>query len=380
MLFGKEQISSSINLDEKTWLYKIKLPWVKRQFESIYYSYEWSNISYWNLVDKLNKLSFDNKIIWISRFNNFYIICFIDLNNLTSIYLFVKTFDCFEFSIQGNIYNIFIYNDFNNISWYISNYDWDDYILSCDDDNFIVKNNIFDTEVFTKDINLDNLLVDSSLNVSNSNNNDYLDVADFFVYDDYFIKSDYNNFSTFFNFIDLISNKNIKESEVFNYKLKITKYNDLYYPKIKINLSILTDSIKNISLIDFRKILLSFFSENISCYLFNNDELKNYFLFFNDFTNIEIADLKLQFKLPDNIFLSDLKFDKFKLDLLKLRYNLYLLRESYNIKKIWDIDWFNKYTKVVKNRLEVNKINLETTISSYENMLWKLLDNIKIKI
>jgi len=377
MLFNKKQIQSSIIKDEKLELYRIKLPWICRYFESIIFSYNWLQKAYWKLSEKFKNINLDNKLIWVTVFNNYYIICFIDLNNLNSKYFFVKSFDMFEIRLDSKKYSIFIYKTFDEQIWYFCDYDWNEYIFEISEKFFVVKNAMFDTEVFYQLLELNNFIKNKEIKLLKTKTNDLLDIADFYIFDDYFIKSDNENFDDFYKFIWNINNKVIQIHTDLNIKIKVIKYDDLYYPKIKINLSIFSKDIEKFELKDFRKLLLSFFSENISCYIINNKNINNYFSeYIHDFTNIKFDELDLDFHIPNNIYKSDKLFEKFKLDLLKLRYNLLLLKDSYNLKDI-KINHNSEYTKLLNNRLNMNKKSLETTIFNYEKKLSKLLENLK---
>ncbi len=114
-------IKSSIKLDENTWLYSLELPWIKRYFEWIYYCFEWNNKHYWKYIDKFRKIDLWNRVLWISSFYESFVICFIDLENLSSKYFFAKAFDVFEFSLEEkNITALFVKNLIENIVFYIT--------------------------------------------------------------------------------------------------------------------------------------------------------------------------------------------------------------------------------------------------------------------
>lgn len=377
MILKKQQIESSISKNENLWLYEIKLPWINRQFDSIYYSFKWNNKQYWKLASKFNKYDLWDRLIWITRFNSYYIICFIDLSTLESEYFFVKSFDIFEISLNTKNYFSFIYNDFNNKLWYFTNYKQKNYNFLLKDNIFKIKNTIFDTEIFHKLINLDNWFSNSEIKVLEIDKNTYLDIADFFIYADFFIKTNINNYGKFYDFLKKFNQKTLKINENLSVKINITKFDNLYYPKSKINLSVFTKDIKKLKLIDIRKLFLSFFAENISCNLINNRNIQNNFSeYFNDFTNLEFDKLNLDFNIPNNVYSSDKLFEKFKLDLLKLRYNLFLLKEAYKLKDK-KAEWNSEYIKLVNNRLNINKGSLERIIINYEKMFSKLIDNVK---
>ena len=376
MLLKNENIESSIIKNKDLWLYEIKLPWIKRYFESIYYSFEWSNKVYWGLVNKFKNLDLCNKLVWITKFNNNYIICFIDLKNLESKYIFTKSFDIIDYDLEGSNYFTFIYKDFKNKIRYFTNYRWKDYSFDIIKNKFIVKNAIFDTEVFSNLFLLDNELIDNKIKVLEIQNKQYLDIVDFFIFDDYFIKSSNKNFDDFCDFLKYINNRDIEINSNLYIKIHIIKYEDLYHPKIKINLSVIYNNLDYLNLDELRKLLLSFFTENISCYIINNKILEKYFWnYINDFTNLEFDNLDLNFSLPEDIYSSDILFENFKLDLLKLRYNLFLLKESYKLKDK-KLVGNNEYIKTVNSRLSLNKWSLEKSIVNYEKKLWKLLDKI----
>ena len=63
MIFDTVTIKSSIKLDEITWLYEVKLPWIKRQFEGIYYSFNWLSKWYWKYYERFEWKQINNKLI-----------------------------------------------------------------------------------------------------------------------------------------------------------------------------------------------------------------------------------------------------------------------------------------------------------------------------
>ena len=373
MILNKKEIDSSIITDKELWLYNVNLPWINRYFESVYYSFEGKNKWYWNLVTKFNNKNLNNQLVWISRFNNHYVICFIDLNNLSSKYYFVKSFEILEVSLEWVKYDTFIYRDFENNLKFIIDYKWDDFAFDITENKFIILNTIFWSEAYSINYSLDNFIITKKLELIIDTDIEYLDIADFFIYDDFFTLSFDENFNNFSTFLWLLNNKSIKGETSLTYRIKLANYNDLYSPKIKINLAILSKNIEFFKVDDFRNLLLCFFWENISCYLINNEYIEKYFSnYFNDFTKLEFDEIDLDFNLPDDIFSSDKAFKDFKLDLLKLRYNLFLLKTAYNLKDIKS-EWWNSYLDMLNNRLNINKESLEKTISSYEKILTNLL-------
>lgn len=372
-----KKIQSSITKNEDLWLYEVKLPWIKRYFESVYYSFEGNNKEYWNLLSKFKKLNLNNYLVWITRFNNYYIICFICLNNLQSEYFFVNSFDIFEVSLDRKNYFIFTYNNYDDKKWYFSNYIWTDYKLLLENNIFKIKNAIFDTEIYYKLMHFDNLLNYNNIKILKNDESIYLDIVDIFIYDDFFINANISNFDNIYNFLKTFNNKSLIINSEFYVKININKFDDLNYPKIKFNISILRKDLDKINLVDFKNLFLAYYTENISFNLINNKNIQNHFTrYFNDFTSLELDKLRLNFIIPDNIYFSDMLFEKFKLDLLKLRYNLFLLKEAYKLKDK-KAEWNSEYTKLVNNRLNINKDSLERTIISYEKMFSKLLKNIQ---
>lgn len=373
MDLNNKQIDSSINFDENLWLYKIVLPWIERYFESIYYSYNWNNKLYWKKCYKFEKIDLINKLVWISTFWEFYIICFIDLNSLESNYIFAKCFNISLVQIENQDYYLLFYQDFENKIKYISNYKWCNFSINLNNWKYNIKNNIFWTKIFEDTIWFDNKL-DLNNYKETKDNQEYLDIADFFIYDDLFIKDNNSNFDTFYKFISHFNENKIKINEDLSFQLSIDKFKNDFYPKIKINIRIFTKNIEKIELKEIRQLLLSFFLENTFCYLIWDKYIKRHFsYYFNDFTNLDFNKLNLNFSLPENIFKSDSRLDKFKLDILKLRYNLFLLNEAKNENTNNILNKTNPYINLAKKRFEINKVGLDKNIKIYEDMFSKLL-------
>ncbi len=275
----------------------------------------------------------------------------------------------------------------------------------------MIKNSILESIVFSKQISIKEEYFELKKMKIVEQDQAFLNIADFFVYDDYFVTYKKNNFSIFYSFLENINGKALKVNSSLTIKLKIQKYSTLYYPKLKINLSIFVrkshkDSQKRaLSLLkdqeilalcaddfeDFRKLILAFFSENTVCDLINNGSIKNYFFpFLNDFTNVKLDNINSDFNIPKNIFSGDIEFIKFKKDLLKLRYNLFLLKEAYALKYESEIEkplsWIlyhshekekqNENVSLFEKRLVKAKENLEVVILKYEKILEEFLSKI----
>lgn len=371
-------IKSVINYDKNSWLQKLKLPGIQRFFESIYYSYEWINKSYWKILDKFNWKDLGNNMVWISNFFEYQIICFIDLNNLSSKYYFVKDYNFFDIEIDLIKVNIFIYKDFNNKINYFTDYKWEEFSFEYNNNlnqfwwwKLNIKNNIFDSIILLKSVKFEEKN-DEKIKLTKIKGNWYVDIADFFIFEDYFVKSEW--FEQFYDFLSLFNNKNIKIDKNLDIKLDIIKWNDQYNPKIKINLSIFTNDILKSDLSDISKLLWAFYAESNCCYLIDNDHFKSYFIdYINDFTHLDFEWIDLNFKLPNNIFESDLKYEEIKLNILKFRYNLFILKDSLKSLNKQKIEGKNSYTKFLKNRVDITKNTLEIRVKNYEESFKKLL-------
>ena len=389
MIFDTVTIKSSIKLDEITWLYEVKLPWIKRQFEGIYYSFNWLSKWYWKYYERFEWKQINNKLIWISTFNNIYIICFLYLDTLITDYFFVKSFNFYNLDKINS--NIFIFEDFNGNISYKTSYSSGEFELSIISNKIVITNKVFGSEVYSKDIILNNYVKEviipeieedkyifsNFLKEEFNNNEIFLDVADFFIYDDFFIDNWNKNYDSFFEYFKFLNNKVFILSSILKVKINIVKYDDKIWPKFKMNLSIFTEDIWAFEFESFRKLLLSYFPENWVCYLINNSQINDYFWKkYNDFTNIVFNELNIDFNLPDNIFIWDKNFDWFKLDLLKLRHNLFLLKEIYNLKKNKMNLWNNEYIKSLNLLSDISLKTLEKNIINYENKLNKLMNSL----
>jgi hypothetical protein len=76
---------------------------------------------------------------------------------------------------------------------------------------FIVKNTIFNTTIFEKNIHhiTDSKKIEANLDKNTKNNNEhrFVDVADFFVYNDLFINNSEKNYKEFYIFLAKIQDK-----------------------------------------------------------------------------------------------------------------------------------------------------------------------------
>lgn len=295
---------------------------------------------------------------------------FIYLDTFKSDYFFVESFDIIDFKLDNKQHSIFVCKDLQNDQIFETNYKWEDYDLNIDKNKVVIKNTIFWTEVFSEEIKLNNKIFSTEgfkpSKKSIIQDNKYLSIAGFFIFNDLFIKNSDDNFNKFYLFLQRLYFDNWT-------KINITKYDDLFYPKIKINLLVNSDSYE---FEDFRKMLLSFFPENMACYLIDNERVEDYFSSssFNDFTHLEINKVETNYKNPDNIYSFDKKISDFKLNLMKLRYNLYLLKEVCEDKQKINLDnKYNQNIKLLKNRLDIEHLSLTVVIEKYEEKFKHLL-------
>lgn len=232
-MFNKKNIASSIIQDEKTWLFQIIMPWINRDFESIIFSYDWKIIVYWKLKSQdFSFLDFWNYLLWFTSFFWFKVICFINLDDLSSKYFFVKSFDIFDFVLLSNSYFCFFYKDYKDELWFYSNLESKEFHINFMDKKIIIRNNIFWTKVFEKDLNFIIKKEDNIFDIIKYNDkNDFLDVADFFIFDDFFVKSYW--FKDFYNFLLLFYWKAIKIKKDLFIKIAIEKYENIFFQDLK---------------------------------------------------------------------------------------------------------------------------------------------------
>ena len=377
------QIESLISFDDNLKLYKVELPWIIRYFEDVFYSFEWKNKKYFkdkniNLFGDL--FSINNILLWITRFYNYYVVCFIFLDNLESEYYFLEEFNFINYNLGPYKYYVLIYKNYNWIVSYKTDLiNWD-FESSLNNNNFIVKNNIFNTVVFKKDISdINKNHSYSHIKLQSEKNLKFINISTFYLYDDLFVNNIDENFNNFNGFCKKFDSRIIANDNWIFYKFNIIKYDNLNYPLFKIDLHINSEKLSNFSCFEFRKLILSFFSESLLWYILDNNVISNYFSkYITDVTNLKINNVSLKFKLPENIFIADRNYNKIKKNILKFRYNLFVLKELYKkISNFEKLDMNNYNIDLIKNRGELELDNLIKIISLYEEKLENFFEKIK---
>lgn len=385
MIFNKNEIESSIQYDEDLNLYSVKLAWIQRKFEAVFYSYKNIQKSYLKNIDQElieQNFKIENTIIGITKAFDYYIVCFISLDTLESNYYFLESFELFNFNIWPESYYGFVYK---NTDWevlYKTNFKKNkQFEISIIKGEFLVKNIIFNTEIYNKNISHitqnNNIENNSQVKAEKIDQNKYVDIADIFVYNDLFINNNSDNYLNYYSFLEKIQDK-INKNKKIAYKINIFKYTDTYSPIFKINLQVEKDCIAKFKNSDIMKLLLCFFTESMTWYFIDIKEVKN-FLSENilDITDIDIEEIITNFELPENILSTDINYKKIQVNLLKLRHNLFFLKENYAlIEKLEDDNLKNENIDVSKLRINLDKQTLNHTIKIYEENLNNFLNKL----
>lgn len=219
-IINTKTIKSSVVKDEKTWLFCLKLPWILRYFEDIIYFYDNIIKSYWKKYFVWKNIFLKDTLLWFSSFYWYKIVCIIDLKSLESKYFFVQIFDFINFVLEEIEYYAFIYKDFNWIIWYYSDLNNQNYIINIEKNSFVVKNSIFQTEVYNYNIkDIVNYKLEKTKIYAKNEIKDYLSIADFYIFDDFFIKSSW--YEKFYEFLKLFEDKHIKINDTLYYKFSL---------------------------------------------------------------------------------------------------------------------------------------------------------------
>lgn len=393
MIFNKNEIESSIQYEEDLNLYSVKLAWIQRKFDAVFYSFENIQKSYCkNINSKLIEdwFKIDNTIIGITKVFNYYIVCFISLDTLESNYYFVENFEIFNFKLSWKNYYSFVYKGISWNIWYKTNFkNNNQFEASIVSEEFSVKNNIFNTEIFNKNIShiLENKIQEDNLVgnnwVTNVDKNNLVDIADFYVYNDLFLNNNNENHEDFYHFINKIKNL-INRNKESKYVIDVTKYDEKYFPLFKINIQVergMLADFKNNSFKELNniiKIIFSYFKESTIWYFIDDKNITDFFAnHILDITNTDIKKIDTNFYIPEDIFSTDEKYHNIRKTLLKLMYNYFLLKQNLlYIDELKNDNTGNHNTEVAKIRVNIDKKLLNNTIWIYEKNLDKFLEKL----
>lgn len=338
---------SSIFFDEKNEMYKIDLWFYTRFFDYIIYANNWILREFWKENIVVDDFRIDwNFVFWFTK--SFWKILFniFNLDNFESIYRVVDNVNLFSFCIKWKNYFLLVFLDLENNIWYYTNFKDANFEIIIQDNLVYVKNNIFNSIVFKKELNFTKKEVykfDKPLENS---------ILDFHFWANLFSKDDFD--ITFKDFEKLFSNSNIILENKYWVKSFLLKTNNLK------------------DFLEFKKLVLTFNKEQFLCYSIDNKEIKELFNEIEDISNFKLEELNFDFKIPENTFEYDESFLKFQKNIFKLQYILFSLKLSYEKilnQKEKDI---NEYTNLAFNRLSLTKENLEKNIIFYEEMYSKL--------
>lgn len=378
-------VKSSISYVEKIWMYKIDLWFYTKYFEYLIYNYEnKSNYTFWNNFPEINiekDLKLQSKVIWVTKFFDYFLVCFFDLKNFSNEYFLVKNTNIFSYNLKNKDYIFIIYTDKSNEEKIFHNCDLEDFEIVYKNKKFEIINKIIDIIVYKREINLKNpptrAFTDKRYNVlpkgeRSSKSSNLLNIIDLYYFDDIFSKNNISILKELMFLNDLDFNEDCR--------IEIKNIENPFFPNYRIQIFCDINNLE--SILSYIKLFLSINSEQYLIYWIENEFLNNLLEgLFENISHLKLEEIDLNFELPENIFKYNKNFWKLQKSINKLKYIIYIMKDNLEkINNIWNLNEQNEYVEVASIRLKVQKENLEKLIIVYSERLKQFLEKISSKI
>lgn len=373
-------VKTNILYIEKINKYKVDLWFYTKYFEYLIFAWKKYSKFFWNKFDNIlidENFTLNNFIIWFTRFFDLTIVCFINLEDLSTDYIFFKVAYLYSYNIKWKDYLFFVYSDEFWNEKIFHNCNLEDFDIKFKVSTFqkvktkceleIINTEIW-VSVFSKIIyfNENNIVVNLSKKLENKFD---LSVVDLYFFDDCFLKIKKEN-----NLLKIFDNK-IFQVWVHFIKTKVTIYDNLYYPEYKIEFIINSEFIDVIDLIQLINFFLIYFPNQFVTYIIENDNFKWQFNnYFKNINTIEIEKFDLNFLIPQNIYEFDKDFSDFQENFIKLRYIYFNLKNNLELLNN-NVTWTttNLFLVFAKEKLSMNRESLEIMIKKYTEVLEKIM-------
>lgn len=381
-------IKSSISYIEKIAMYKVDLGFYTKYFEYLIYSYEnISSYTFWDINPKINidkNVKTNNKVIWITWFLDYFLLCLFDLNDFSSKYFLCKEVYIFSHNLKNKDYLFMIYKDREDREILFHNCDLVDFEIIYKNESFEIINKVIDVNIIKKEIilkNTPNPLPPQLKWTEGELQNKFSDIStiDLYYFDDLFSGENQDILENLLYLNDLDINNNSK--------IVFEKTKNSIFPKYKI--SIYMQKVDFQSFLPYLKVFLSTYPKQFLSYTVDNIELNNYLQdLIENINELNLQEMKTDFEIPRNALNYDANFLDFQLSIMKLRYIIYSLQTNLDIiESVGNADLHsdnsglhshNSIQKTANIRLNMQKENLENLIKVYSEKLSEFLDKIKL--
>ncbi len=337
---------SSIFYNKSKNMYKVDLWFYTRFFDSLIFDNNLINKRYWENKNISSDFKVDkNYILWFSSFFDYKYINIFNLDDFSIKNRIVYDFRLTSFSINWINYYLLIFLDLDFNIWYFTDFEDKMFSLELVNNNFFIKNSIFDSIVFSYSFWFEEI----------KKNIETKSTLEYSIIDFYYFKDIYNT-SFDQNFIEDLVKINIDYLKL-NYDFWIVKFEIYNNDKIFLN--------------ELNRLFLSINNIQLLTYLPENKEIIEIFSNFENISKLDLKELEFTFQKPTNIFEYDNRYQVFLKNFFKLQYVLYTLKSSY--KDIINNNFHsNYYEKLHSLRLDSKKEELEKSIVFFEEKFEKI--------
>ncbi len=353
-------------------MYKQDIWFYSKYFDFLLYNNNGIQKSFGKIPDFISidtNLQIKNISIWITNFLNYNIVCIQNLKTFEDKYYVVQSARFFSFKIKNQNFYIFVYR---NLKWkinFVTNLNLKDFDIICSETEFIIKNKLFDSQIFQQKLNLSKLALE--LNKTGTIRG-YIDAIDIYFFPDLFKKDIICR--DIYNLLKWLEGYLLE----WNFLLKINKYKDKRYPLWKINIRIKKSKIDIVELRNILTLFYAYYPNQYLIYAINNSNIIQQLKNFEMIMKLNIDSIVTNFEFPQNIMYYDGWFIEFQQDIMKLKYGFYIAKENYNIlDSMSNIKSDNPHFQAAQSRINTNKKSLSKVIEKYKKTFQKLLSNLE---
>jgi len=357
-------LESSLWYDITNQMYKIDMGYYTKYFDALLWCREGSVRKYGD-QQKVIDSSVDidgNFLIGWSAFESWYIFQIFQSDIFQEVVRVVRDFRVLSFQLSWKNYYAVVYRDFSDILWYYTNAILPDFEISFLSNEFTIKNKIFQSVVFHKEI----VLSVSAPTTVFASPPLWIPVMDAYYFQNYFFPPATELIKDLLQLDGMVYSYDSSMVRVWvTFSYEVVVFQVSYYGKIQ-------------ALSTIKKLFLSLNLHRFLLYSIEDPMFLSEWQGFENITHFSLSSIEFNFNFPKTILEHDQNFTHFQIQIAHLVYVLYSLKTSKDQIQLHNPESQDVQSHFWNLRLQKVSAEVDQTLEAYEALFQKFLQSLQL--